>query len=91
MQDGSRGTYRGLYLCTDSFTHKEVKHLQDYISNRYKISCSIHKFNGNYRIYILAKSVPIVQNIVIPYMHHSMLYKLGIWQKVNTSSALVTM
>jgi hypothetical protein len=41
MQDGSRGTSKGLYICTDSFTHTDVKLLVDYISNRYKISCSI--------------------------------------------------
>lgn len=61
MQDGSRGTCKGLYICTDSFTEKYVKRLVDYIKNRYKLSCSIHKFNGNYRIYILVKSVPILR------------------------------
>lgn len=78
MQDGSRGTSKGLYICTDSYTKKDVKRLLDYISKRYKISCSIHKFNGKYRIYILAKSVPTIRKIIIPYMHQSMLYKLGI-------------
>jgi len=77
MQDGSRGTSKGLYICTDSFTQTEVKLLVDYITNRYKISCSIHKSKGRYRIYILAKSVPLVREIVLPHMHQSMLYKLG--------------
>ena len=78
MQDGSRGTCKGLYICTDSFTQTDVKRLVDFIINKYKISCSIHKANGRYRIYILAKSVPTVRNIIIPYFHRSMLYKLGI-------------
>lgn len=78
MQDGSCGTCKGLYICTDSFTEKDVKRLVDYIKNRYKISCSIHKFKGRYQIYILAKSVPIIRDIIIPYLHPSMLYKLGI-------------
>lgn len=78
MQDGSRSTSKGLYLCTDSFSEAEVKHLMKYIIDRYKISCSIHKANGRFRIYILAKSVPIISNIVVPFMHESMLYKLGI-------------
>lgn len=77
-QDGSRGSSKGLYLCTDSFTHADVKRLTLYLIDRYNIKCSIHKAAGNYRIYILARSVETVQNIVLPYMHPSMLYKLGI-------------
>lgn len=78
MQDGSRGTCRGLYICTDSFTHTEVNRLVDYITHEYKIICSIHKSKGLYRIYIFAKSIQTVKNVVMPYMHESMLYKLGI-------------
>jgi len=79
MQDGSRGTSKGLYICTDSFTQKDVKLLVDYISNRYKISCSIPSVNGRYRIYILAKSVPLLERAQrLPYMPQSKLYKLGI-------------
>jgi hypothetical protein len=90
-QDGSRGTSKGLYLCTDSFTHGEVKRLTQYLIDRYNIKCTIHKAGKNYRIYILAKSVETVKAgqktklvwffwpaIVLPYMHLSMVYKLGI-------------
>jgi hypothetical protein len=77
-QDGSRGTCRGLYLCTDGFTHTDVQRLKDYLSKTYNIKCSLHKVNGRYRIYIFAKSVQAVRDLVLPYMHRSMLYKLGI-------------
>jgi LAGLIDADG DNA endonuclease family len=43
MQDGSRVTSKGLYLCTDSFTHDDVKRLSQYLINKYNIKCSIHK------------------------------------------------
>jgi hypothetical protein len=78
MQDGSRGTCRGLYICTDSFILADIKRLAGYLTERYNIRCSIHKSNGNYRIYILAKSVQTVRDLVLPHMHKSMLYKLGI-------------
>src|SRR5271156_6543416 len=71
MQDGSRGTSKGLYLCTDSFTHADVKILTKYLSNKYEIKCSIHKSGGNYRIYILAKSVEKIKNIILPFMHET--------------------
>jgi len=77
-QDGSRGTAKGLYFCTDGFTHADVKRLTQYLADRYNIKCSIHKAGKNYRIYILVKSVETVKNIILPYIHPSMLYKLGI-------------
>lgn len=78
MQDGSRGTSKGLYICTDSFTYADVERLTHYLMDRYNLKCSIHKAGGNHRIYILAKSVETVKNLVLPFMHKSMLYKLGV-------------
>ena len=77
-QDGSRGTSKGLYLCTDGFLQEDVRRLRDYMVERYRIKGSIHKIGGRYRIYILAKSVEIVRDKILPDMHESMLYKLGI-------------
>jgi len=78
MQDGSKGTCRGLYLCTDCYSFDDVKRLSLYLTDKYNIKSSIHKSNGNHRIYILAKSVEQVRVLVWPYMHNSMLYKLGL-------------
>lgn len=78
MQDGSRATSKGLYICTDSFTYSEVKRLSHYLNNKYYIKCSIHKSRGNYRIYILANSVETVKILILPFMHKTMLYKLGV-------------
>ena len=74
-QDGSKGTSGGLYICTDSFTFTDVKLLTSYLTETYNIRCSIHKVQGNFRIYILVKSVQTVKDLVLPYMHQSMLYK----------------
>lgn len=71
MQDGARGSSKGLYLCTDSFTHSEVKRLAEYLIDKYGIKCSIHKTGGNYRIFILVKSVETVKNLILPFMHSS--------------------
>lgn len=77
-QDGSRGTCRGLYLCTDGFTLPDIKRLFNYLIESYNVKCSIHKAGGHHRIYILAKSVQTVRDLVIPHIHVSMLYKLGV-------------
>ena len=69
MQDGSLGTSKGLYLCTDSFTHKDVMRLTQYLIKNYNINCSIHKAGKNHRIYISAKSLENVKNIILPFMN----------------------
>ena len=78
MQDGSRGTSKGLYLCTDSFTSDDVKRLSQYLINKYDIKCSIHKAGKNYRIYILVQSIETIKFIIWPFMHKTMTYKLGV-------------
>lgn len=78
MQDGSRGTSKGLYLCTDNFVYADVQRLGQYLNYKYNIKCSIHKAGNNYRIYILVKSVDTVKNLIIPFMHSTMTYKLGV-------------
>jgi len=78
MQDGSRGTSKGLYLCTDSFTRDDVKRLSQYLINKYDIKCSIHKAGKNYRIYILVQSIETIKFIILPFMHKTMTYKLGV-------------
>jgi len=78
MQDGSRGTSKGLYLCTDSFTHDDVKRLSQYLINKYDIKSSIHKSGKNYRIYILVQSLETIKFIILPFMHKTMTYKLGV-------------
>jgi hypothetical protein len=78
MQDGSRGSSKGLYICTDSFIYADIQRLRQHLSNKYNIKCSIHKSGGNKRIYILAKSVETIKTIILPFMHKSMTYKLGV-------------
>jgi hypothetical protein len=76
MQDGSKGTSGGLYISTESFTLIDIERLTIYLKNIYNLSCSIHKNQGKYRIYILVKSVKNMKDIILPYMHKSMYYKL---------------
>ena len=78
MQDGSRGTSKGLYICTDGFSLADNQRLSQFLSKKYDIKCSIHKAGKNYRIYILASSVETVKNLILPFMHKSMIYKLGV-------------
>lgn len=47
---------------------------------RYGLNCTLQKKkkrDNQYRIYIISSSMPLLRSIVTPYIHSSMMYKLG--------------
>lgn len=73
---------KGLILCTDSFTIEEVVRLMNVLKIKYNIDSRIHgiktKEAPRPRIYIIPNSMPIVINLIKPYLVPSMMYKLNI-------------
>lgn len=81
MGDGSAREY-GLTLCTDCYTLCDVIKLMNVLIIRYGLICTLQKKRENqYRIYISSKSMALLRPIVTPYMHSSMMYKLGLTKK----------
>jgi len=85
LQDGSYHiSSHGIYLCTDNFLPSDNIRLANYLKHILKIQCTTPKAPGNLcvsghlRIYISAKSVPLVRILVSKHMVPSMLYKLGL-------------
>jgi len=81
QQDGSfNKASGGLTLCTDSFTESEVQLLISVLQIKFGLKCSIQKApnKGQYRIYIWARSMNTLRNLVKSHFHSSMLYKLGL-------------
>lgn len=78
MGDGSRRDC-GLEICTDCFNITDVAKLINTLKIRYNLDCTLRKKREDqYRIYIRSISMPLLRTIVNPYMHSSMLYKLGL-------------
>ena len=82
-QDGSyHKVSKGVVLCTDSFTKEDVQLLISVLQNKFNLICTIQKAPGKnihrFRIYISAKSLPVLRSLVQSYFDPSMLYKLGI-------------
>jgi len=76
MGDGSV-KYYGLIICTDSYTVQDVVRLMNVLIIKYRLECNLRAHRKNqYRIYIKQGSMPSLFNIVSPYIHTSMLYKL---------------
>jgi len=85
MQDGSYHiSSHGIYICTDFFKPSDTIRLANYLTNILKIKCTTPKApnilgkSGHLRIYISAKSVPLVRDLVLKHMVPSMHYKLGL-------------
>lgn len=78
MDDGTKEN-SGTTLCTDCFKLEDIERLRSILKDKYNLDTSIHLKNKKYhRIYIFKKYLNNLRDIVLPYFHSSMLYKLGL-------------
>jgi len=81
MDDGGWVKY-GVRINTNAFTYKEVELLTKILYENFKLLTSIQKLSNleidKYSIYIKSISIPLLRKIVQPYIHSSMLYKIGL-------------
>lgn len=79
MGDGVSYKDKGITICTDSFSIVDVVRLINVLIIRYNLNCTIHTPRaGQYRIYISKNCLESLQEIVLPYMIPSMLYKINL-------------
>jgi LAGLIDADG DNA endonuclease family len=78
MDDGTSLKNKGFKFSTNSFTLKEVQNLASILKTKYNLDTTIHKsgLNNKYNIYVPKTSFIILREIVKPYFHPTMLYKL---------------
>lgn len=86
MGDGNYLSERNVIrIYTNSFTKENVDLLSNIIySNLYIKNKVVHDRNNQYIIIIEKESINHTRETILPYMHYSMLYKLGI-KEDNTS------
>lgn len=77
MGDGAKRN-KGVTICTDNFSFKEVCTLIHVLNRKYNLECSIHNEKGKPRIYIFPNSMPKLRELILPHLHTSMYYKLSI-------------
>jgi heme/copper-type cytochrome/quinol oxidase subunit 2 len=70
----------GVRLAVNSFKLKEVELLVEVLQSKFGLNCTIQtlKPSGNHNIYIKGSSVPKLRELVLPHLHTSMYYKLGL-------------
>ncbi len=78
MDDGSIKSHEtvALILNTQSFTRKEVERLVKVLREKFGLKCKERKQREGYQIYISAESDERFRELVQPYIHESMRYKL---------------
>ena len=64
----------GFHFATNAFTTEDVQLLINVLQNKFDLKCSIHSRN---RIYVWVSSIKQLSNIVQPYVHNSMSYKIN--------------
>ena len=77
MDDGG---WAGVRIATNSFNLEEVQFLSEILKRKFNLDCTVQekKEIKKYSIYIIGSSVPTLRKIVLPYLHPSMYYKLGL-------------
>ena len=70
----------GVRIATNCFTYSETELLVKILKNKFNLNCTIQllKTSNNYSIYIISSSISTLRKILLPYMHSSMKYKLGL-------------
>lgn len=70
----------GVRIATNSFSSAEIELLANILKKKFNLDCTIQflKAGSNYSLYIKGSSVATLREIVLPHMHSSMKYKLGL-------------
>lgn len=77
MDDGGK-VNQGLKLSTNSYTYSECLLLVKVLFDNFNLKSSVQSAGvpDQYQIYIWKESMPLLREIVLPYVHSSMKYKL---------------
>jgi ubiquinol-cytochrome c reductase cytochrome b subunit len=80
ISDDGCWTNSGVRIACNAFNIKEVKLLIDILYINFGLISTVQSINipNQYSIYIRKKSIPKLREIVSPFIHYSMLYKLGL-------------
>ena len=78
MDDGGKAS-SGLKIATNSFSLDEVENLANILRKKYNLKTSVIKTGAlnQYNIYISKTSMKDLVEIIKPYFHSSMYYKLN--------------
>jgi len=79
IMDNGGKVSSGLKLSTNSFTYSDCQFLVSVLFENFGLKASVHSagYENQYNIYIWKESMPLLREIVSPYIHPSMKYKIS--------------
>lgn len=83
ISDDGTWTKYGVRIASNNFTLKEVEYIQNILTHKFNLDCTIQKIslNDKYSIYIKKNSINKLTTLILPHLHPSMHYKLGCFAK----------
>ena len=74
------GTFKspGIRIAINNFTQEEGKLLIQVLKEKYNIESSLHKNSDRFQLYIKKESMKKLIDLIKPYFHSTMYYKLGL-------------
>lgn len=80
ISDDGGYTQYGVRIATNSFTLSEVEYLKNLLINKFGLDCTVQKIylDNKYSIYFKKESMGRLKELILPHLHPSMYYKLGI-------------
>ena len=80
ISDDGCWTQYGVRIASNAFTLKEVELLVNMLKINFNINCSIQEIHtkNKYSIYIKKEFISKLRSIILPHLHNSMLYKVGL-------------
>ena len=79
IDDGGLTKY-GVRIATNYFELREVEFLIRVLKNKFNLDCTVQYLKDIYRysIYIKSLSTLTLRELIVPYLHSCMLYKVGL-------------
>ena len=86
---------KSVRIATNNYTKEEVELLKNIIETKFGLHCTVQllsKAGGNrpndkHSLYFKVVSLPKLKELVLPYIHPSMKYKLGISDTITSTKA----
>ena len=75
----STGGQGGVRIACNAFSLQEVEYLTNILKTKFNLDVTIQQIylKNKYCIYIKKNSIVDLENLILPYLHNSMYYKLG--------------
>lgn len=80
ISDDGTFTNAGVRIATNAFVKEDVEYLSKLLKNKYNLDSTVQKLSyvDQYSLYIKKNSIENLKTLILPHLHPSMYYKIGV-------------